>query len=125
MRFDRRRGTRASAQRAGVLRVCRRTPARCRDARPLTDARRRQLRGFVALAEAFGRVADRTPSTALSDTLLTRREQIDISTTLYALRSLVDLACHQTGETPRTLLEAEFVSAPSDDFWRAGLRGPA
>jgi hypothetical protein len=77
--------------------------------------------GLVALADAFGRVADRMPRAALRDTLLARREQIDVSTTFYALRSLVDLACHQTGETPRTLLEAEFVCAPSDDFWRANL----
>jgi hypothetical protein len=86
---------------------------------------RRPLRGFVTLADAFGRVADREARTALADTLVARREQIDVSTTLYALRSLVDLACHQTGETPRSLLEAEFISAPSDDFWRANLRDTA
>jgi hypothetical protein len=81
------------------------------------------VHGFVVLAEAFGRVADRRRRTALPDTLVARREQIDLATTLYALRSLVDLACHQTGETPRTLLENEFVIAPSDDFWRANLHG--
>jgi hypothetical protein len=79
------------------------------------------LRGLVALADAFGCVSERAPRTALGDTLLARSEQIDISTTLYVLRSLIDLACHQTGETPRTLLEAEFISAPSDDFWRANV----
>ena len=57
--------------------------------------------------------------------LIARSDQIDVSTTMYALRSLVELACHQTGETPRTLLESEFVNAPSDDFWRANLRRAA
>jgi hypothetical protein len=106
-----------------VLRACRRTPARRPDAGFPTGTSRHQLRGFVVLADAFGRVADRTRRTALADTLVASREQIDVSTTLYALRSLVDLACHQTGETPRTLLEAEFIKAPSDDFWRANLSG--
>jgi hypothetical protein len=108
-----------------VLRACRRTLARRADAGHLTDSSRRSLRGLVAIADAFGRVNDRAPRTTLRDTLVARQEQIDISTTLYALRSLVDLACHQTGETPRTLLEAEFACAPSDDFWRANLRGAA
>jgi hypothetical protein len=108
-----------------VLRACRRTPARRADAGHLNDSSGRSLRGLVAIADAFSRVNDRTPRTALRDMLFARREQIDVPTTLYALRSLVDLACHQTGETPRTLLEAEFISAPSDDFWRANLRGAA
>jgi hypothetical protein len=81
--------------------------------------------GLAALADAFERVADRMPQAALPDTLIARREQIDVSTTMFALRSLVTLACHQTGETPRTLLEAEFICAPSDDFWRANLGSSA
>jgi hypothetical protein len=67
-------------------------------------------------------VTGRTPRTTLGDTLLVLQDEIDISTTLYALRSLLNLACHQTGETPRTLLEAEFAHAPTDDFWRAELQ---
>jgi hypothetical protein len=66
-------------------------------------------------------VSDRSQRVTLGDTLRGRQDSIDVSTTLYALRSLIDLACLQTGETPRTLLEAEFVNAPSDDFWRANL----
>jgi hypothetical protein len=119
VRFDPRRG--ACAQRARCLRACRRTSARCADASRLTDASRQPLRGFVALADAFARVSDRSQRATLGDTLLGRQEHIDLSTTMYALRSLIDLACHQTGETPRTLLEAEFVNAPSDDFWRANV----
>ena len=65
------------------------------------------------------------PQAALGDTLIARREQIDVSTTMFALRSLVNLACHQTGATPRTLLEAGFVCAPSDDYWRGNLGGSA
>jgi hypothetical protein len=79
------------------------------------------LRGLAALADAFNRVADRTQRVSLGETLRGRCDQIEVSTTLYALRSLIDLACHQTGETPRTLLEAEFMHAPSDDYWRANL----
>jgi hypothetical protein len=85
----------------------------------------RPSHGLVVIADAFGRVGERKERTELGDTLRARRDQIDVSTTLYALRSLLDLACHQTGETPRTLLEAEFVSAPSDDFWRANMRSIA
>jgi hypothetical protein len=41
--------------------------------------------------------------------------------TMHALRKMVALACHQTGETPRSILEAEFAISPSDDYWRANL----
>lgn len=42
-------------------------------------------------------------------------------------RSLVGLVARKTGDTPRSMLEAEFMNAPNDDlnddFWRASLAG--
>jgi hypothetical protein len=58
----------------------------------------------------------------LTPTLLEREREIDPVVTVHALRSLIGLACRQTGMTPRSLLEAEFVSAPSDEFWRNAFR---
>jgi hypothetical protein len=70
-------------------------------------------------------MADRPSRAELGETLLERREQVDRPTTFYALRCLVALACRQTGETPRSILESEFVKSPSDDFWRAKVRDVA
>jgi len=64
-------------------------------------------------------MADRPSRVELGETLFERGEQVDRPTTLYALRCLVGLVCRQTGETPRSILESEFVKSPSDDFWRA------
>jgi hypothetical protein len=78
--------------------------------------------GFGALAEAFEETAVRTSGSTLMDSLLDRERAIPIAVTMHALRSLVGLACRQTGETPRALLEAEIGQVPPDDFWRAEIK---
>jgi hypothetical protein len=75
-------------------------------------------RSFRALGEAFEEATDGAPATELSAALLERQSEIHVAVTMYALRSLVGLASRQTGETPRSLLEAEFINAPSDALWR-------
>jgi hypothetical protein len=78
--------------------------------------------GFCDLAEAFDETAVRASGSTLMDSLLERERAIPIAVTMHALRSLVGLACRQTGETPRALLEAEIVHVPPDDFWRAEIK---
>ena len=63
----------------------------------------------------------RASGMTLIDALLERERVVPIAVTMHALRSLVGLACRQTGETPRALLEAEIVHAPSDEIWRADI----
>jgi hypothetical protein len=46
---------------------------------------------------------------------------IEVAGALLALRHLVGVIALETGETPRTLLDAEFTKAPSDEFWRATI----
>jgi hypothetical protein len=77
--------------------------------------------GLGALAAAFERAADPVAPVELGDALLERQSQLDLGTTLYALRSLVGVICRETGETPRSVFEAEYASSPSDDFWRANV----
>lgn len=77
--------------------------------------------GFDALAEAFDEGAVRASGSTLMEALLERKGTIPVGVTMNALRSLVVLACRQTGETPRSLLEAEIDQAPPDDFWRAEI----
>ena len=77
--------------------------------------------GFSDLAEAFEETAVRASGSTLMQALLERERAIPIAVTMHALRSLVGLACRQTGETPRALLEAEIGHVPPDDFWRAEL----
>ncbi len=123
MRLGPGRGVCALARRAGELWACHGTPAPGAGAVGLLgDEDNDHARGFVALAEAFQHMADRPAYAELGETLLERQEQVDEPTTMYALRCLVGLACHQTGETPRSILESEFVKSPSDDFWRANVR---
>ena len=75
-----------------------------------------------ALAAAFERAADRAAPIELGEALFERREQLDLPTTLYALRCLAGLICRQTGETPRSLLETESASSPSDDLWASSFQ---
>jgi hypothetical protein len=77
--------------------------------------------GFDALADAFEAGAVRASGSTLMETLLERKREIPVAVTMNAIRALVVLACRQTGETPRTLLEAEIDHAPPDDFWRAEI----
>jgi hypothetical protein len=44
-----------------------------------------------------------------------------VTEALFALRHLVGVISLETGETPRSLLDAEFTKAPSDEFWRATI----
>jgi hypothetical protein len=53
--------------------------------------------------------------------LETRPGDIDVTEALFALRHLVGVISLETGETPRSLLDAEFTKAPSDEFWRATI----
>ena len=120
VKLGRGRGVCALARRAGELWACHGTPARGAGAVGLLGGEGNDhARGFVALAEAFQSMADRPSRVELGETLFERGEQVDRPTTLYALRCLVGLVCRQTGETPRSILESEFVKSPSDDFWRA------
>lgn len=80
---------------------------------------------LVALAEAFDDAADGSVRVELGDALRDRLGRLDTPTTLFALRHLVGLVCLQTGETPRSILESEFVISPSDDWWRANLEARA
>jgi hypothetical protein len=75
--------------------------------------------GFRVLAEAFQDATDRASGADLTTALVEREREIHVGVTIHALRSLVGLACRQTGETPRSLLEAEIAHAPHDDLWRA------
>jgi hypothetical protein len=92
---------------------------RGRGSRSLTP---RVEQGFGSLAEAFDEAAVRASGSTLMQTLLERERAIPIAVTMHALRSLVGLACSQTGETPRALLEAEIGQVPPDDFWRAEIK---
>lgn len=49
---------------------------------------------------------------------------IDLDSTLLAFRRLLGEIAAATNETPRSILEEEFKSAPSDEFWRATI-GPS
>jgi hypothetical protein len=77
--------------------------------------------GFRVLAEAFEEATDRASGADLLSALAEREREIHVGVTMHALRSLVGLACRQTGETPRSLLEAEIAHAPGDDLWRAEI----
>jgi hypothetical protein len=81
----------------------------------------RQALSYLAIAEAFAEAADRGDSTRLMEALLERRHEIGLPAARQALGCLVGLACLELGETPRSMLELEFVHAPSDDWWRANL----
>src|SRR5438067_7035879 len=78
--------------------------------------------GFRELAEAMNEATHRASGMTLIDALLERERVVPIAVTMHALRSLVGLACRQTGETPRALLEAEIGHVPPDDFWRAEIK---
>jgi hypothetical protein len=79
----------------------------------------------VALAEAFDDAADGSVRVELGDALRERLGRLDAPTALFALRHLVGVVCLQTGETPRSILESEFVISPSDDWWRGNMKAPA
>lgn len=120
MTRERRQRAAAPPLRAGEPRACLGTLARnagaaAVEAHPDLDC------GLEALAESFADAADRSAHIELGDALRGRLVQLDLPTTLFALRHLLGAVCLQTGETPRTILEAEFVNAPSDDWWRANL----
>src|SRR5712691_12897143 len=75
---------------------------------------------LLALAAAFQQAAGR-PDGRLMDELVKRRDEIALPATWHALQCLVGLACRQTGETPRSLLESECAGSPSDEYWRATI----
>jgi hypothetical protein len=82
-------------------------------------------RSFDRLADAF-REAGRAPSHCqVMSALVEREHEIDLPAILLAVRSLVGLLAWKTGETPRSILDAELANMPSDDFWRAAPGGRA
>jgi len=86
-----------------------------------TSPRSTGTTSFGVLAAAFAEAARGDGSDTLSRALLECRTDVDAGAVLQALRCLVEVACRSTGETPRSLLEQEFIAAPSDEFWRARL----
>ena len=122
VRFLRRREVGALARRAGEPWACLGTPARGVGAvGTAAEMRRDRDRCLAVLAEAFEEASDPTARIDLDEALLVRLTELDLATSLYALRCLVGLVCHQSGETPRTILDAEFALSPGDDFWRAEI----
>lgn len=75
-------------------------------------------RSFDAIAAAF-QEASRDRHTEVMAVLALREHEIDTPAVWLAMRSLVGLLARQTGRTPRSILDAEFASAPSDDVWDA------
>jgi hypothetical protein len=74
-----------------------------------------------ALDDACG---GRAPASDLLHALLERRHEIDGDEARLVLRCLAGLLAVDSGATPRSIFEAEFAAAPSDDFWRADLSAP-
>lgn len=74
-----------------------------------------------ALAAAFDEAAVDLDGRTLLEALVERQWEIPSELTLEALQSLIGLACRQTGETPRALLQAELDRAPSDELWRCEI----
>jgi len=87
---------------------------------PLAEHEVRAL-SFRVLAEALARAGEPATAQELTDTLIEREHAVDLGATLETLRCLVGIVCRKTGETPRSVLDAEFSIAPSDAFWRASL----
>jgi hypothetical protein len=100
-------------------------PMNTRVVSPVEDGFRHPICGLGAIAEAFAEASAETGSSEeLRHALDSRAEEIDVTTMGVALRRLVGLLALKTGETPRSILEAEFAKAPSDEFWRGTLGGP-
>lgn len=88
---------------------------------PIGSSRRRS-RSLRAIEAALAQSADgRAAGSDLMRELLDRRRSIDPETASLVLQCVTGLLAVSTGKTPRSILEAEFVSAPSDEFWRADL----
>jgi hypothetical protein len=83
----------------------------------LIDAAPARAHSFGVVAAAFGEAAYGQDVEALAR-LLGRAKEIEAEDALVALRSLLGLLAHKTGETPRAILEAEVANAPSDAVWR-------
>jgi hypothetical protein len=89
---------------------------------PVKEGLEHPVCGFAAMAEAFAEASSQTGSCEeLRRALDSRLDEIDVTTTGVALRRLVGLLALKTGETPRTILEAEFAKSPSDEFWRGAM----
>jgi hypothetical protein len=97
-----------------------------RVASALEEELRHPTCGLGAIAEAFAEASAGTGSCEeLRRALFSRASEIDATATRVALRRLAGLLALKTGETPRSILEAEFGKAPSDEFWRASMGGQA
>lgn len=82
-------------------------------------------RSFDILADVFREAALAPLHHEVMPALVEREDEIDLPPIWLALRSLVGLLAWKTGETPRSILDAELANMPSDDFWRAALGGGA
>jgi hypothetical protein len=80
-------------------------------------------RSFDAFAAAFREAGREPANTEVLTALIKREREIEPAACWLAVRSLVGLLARTTGDTPRSILEAELTNAPSDDFWRASLAG--
>jgi hypothetical protein len=80
-------------------------------------------RSFDAFAAAFREAGRKPENTEVLTALVKREREIELAACWLALRSLTGLIARKTGDTPRSILEAELTHAPSDDFWRATLAG--
>jgi hypothetical protein len=84
----------------------------------VTQAPAEYWQSFDAIAVSF-QEASRDRHIEVMAVLALREHEIDTPAVWLAMRSLVGLLARKTGRTPRSILDAEFASAPSDDVWDA------